>query len=177
MSRIGKQIINIPEKTEVTNLGGKITVKGPLGEISRVFKDSITISIDGKTLNLSPKVKDIPTNALWGTYAAHLKNMIAGVNKPFAKKLIIEGVGYKAEVSGQELVLSLGFSHKIKVPIPKELKITMEKSAMTVSGVDRELVGQFSAKIRDYKRPEPYKGKGIMYENEVIRRKQGKKSV
>lgn len=177
MSRIGKQIINIPDKTEVVSSGGKITVKGPLGEMNRIFKDDIAISIEGKTVSLSPKVKDIPTNALWGTYAAHLKNMIAGVNKPFVKKLVIEGVGYKAEVSGQELVLSLGFSHKIKVPIPKELKITMEKSAMTISGADKELVGQFSAKVRDYKRPEPYKGKGIMYENEVIRRKQGKKSV
>lgn len=177
MSRIGKQIINIPDKTEVLNSGGKITVKGPLGEMSRIFKDDIVISIEGKTVSLSPKGKDIPTNALWGTYAAHLKNMIAGVNKPFVKKLVIEGVGYKAEVSGQELVLSLGFSHKIKVPIPKELKVTMEKSAMTISGVDKELVGQFSAKVRDYKRPEPYKGKGIVYENEVVRRKQGKKSV
>lgn len=177
MSRIGKQIINIPEKTEVANLGGKVVVKGPLGEISRIFKDDITISIVDKTVNLSPKGKDIPTNALWGTYAAHLKNMIAGVNKPFVKKLIIEGVGYKAEISGQELVLSLGFSHKIKVPIPKELKVTVEKNAMTISGIDKDLVGQFSAKIRDYKKPEPYKGKGIMYEKETIRRKQGKKSV
>lgn len=177
MSRIGKQIINIPEKTEVANLGGKVVVKGPLGEISRIFKDDIAISIVDKTVNLSPKGKDIPTNALWGTYAAHLKNMIAGVNKPFVKKLVIEGVGYKAEISGQELVLSLGFSHKIKVPIPKELKVTVEKNAMTISGIDKDLVGQFSAKIRDYKKPEPYKGKGIMYEKETIRRKQGKKSV
>lgn len=177
MSRIGKQIINIPEKTEVANLGGKVVVKGPLGEISRIFKDDIVISIVDKTVSLSPKGKDIPTNALWGTYAAHLKNMIAGVNKLFVKKLIIEGVGYKAEISGQELVLSLGFSHKIKVPIPKELKVTVEKNAMTISGIDKDLVGQFSAKIRDYKKPEPYKGKGIMYEKETIRRKQGKKSV
>ncbi|MEK7081477.1 MAG: 50S ribosomal protein L6 [Patescibacteria group bacterium] len=177
MSRIGKQIINIPEKTEVINLGGKVTVKGPLGEMSRVFKDDITILTDGKTVSLSPKEKDIQTNALWGTYAAHLKNMIAGVNKLFVKKLVIEGVGYKAEISGQELVLSLGFSHKIKVPIPKELKVTVEKSVVTISSIDKELVGQFSAKIRDYKRPEPYKGKGIMYEKEIVRRKQGKKSV
>lgn len=177
MSRIGKQIINIPEKTEVSTSGGKVVVKGPLGEVSRFFKDDVAILIADKTISLTPKSNDLATGALWGTYAAHLKNMITGVNKPFAKKLIIEGVGYRAELSGQELVLSLGFSHKVKVSIPKELKVTVEKNLITVSGIDKEMVGQFSAKIRDYKKPEPYKGKGIMYENEVIRRKQGKKSV
>ncbi len=177
MSRIGKQIINIPDKTEVSVSGDKVVVKGPLGELSRVFKDDISLAIDGKTVNLKPQKEDIATGALWGTYAAHLKNMLAGVNKPFVKKLIIEGVGYRAEIAGGELVLSLGFSHKVKVAIPKELKVTVEKNLMTISGIDKELVGQFSAKIRDYKKPEPYKGKGIMYEGEVVRRKQGKKSV
>lgn len=177
MSRIGKQIINIPEKTEVSNQDGKVVVRGPLGEVSRSFKDDIIISIADKKISFSPKNNEIGTGALWGTYAAHLKNMIEGVNKPFVKKLVIEGVGYRAEISGQELVLSLGFSHKVKVQIPKELKVTVEKNLITISGINKEQVGQFSAKIRDYKKPEPYKGKGIMYEKEVIRRKQGKKSV
>ncbi len=177
MSRIGKQIVNIPDKTEVMVSGDKVTVKGPLGELSRVFKNDVVVSVEDKAVKFVPQKDDLATNALWGTYAAHVKNMIAGVNKPFVKKLIIEGVGYRAEIAGSELVLSLGFSHKVKVAIPKELKITVEKNLITISGIDKELVGQFSAKIRDYKKPEPYKGKGLMYEGEIIRRKQGKKSV
>ena len=114
--------------------------------------------------------------ALWGTYGSHLTNMIHGVQTPFEKKLIIEGVGFRGEMSGNTLVLSLGFSHKIEVSIPEGLTVTVEKNVVNVSGIDKEAVGKFAAQIRGYRKPEPYKGKGIRYENEVIRRKEGKKA-
>ena len=177
MSRIGKQQIIIPEKTEVTKSGSAVLVKGPLGELSRDFKEDIEITIEDKEVVLKPSNDSKFANSLWGTYSSHIKSMVEGVNKPFEKKLIIEGVGFKVELSGEELVFSLGFSHKINVSIPKGLNVTVEKNTITVSGISKELVGQFTANIRELKKPEPYKGKGIRYENEIIRRKQGKKSV
>jgi len=178
MSRIGQQQIIIPEKTEVAKGdSGLITVKGPLGELSRDFSGDISISIGDKEITLKPTVVSKFTNALWGTYASHLKNMVDGVNKLFEKKLIIEGVGFKVELTGDELILSLGFSHKINIKVPKDLNVTVEKNTIIVSGIDKEKVGQFTANIRSLKKPEPYKGKGIRYDGEVIRRKQGKKTV
>ena len=178
MSRIGKQPIVIPEKTEVVKNGNVVTVKGPLGELSRQFgSDEIDISINDKEVVLKPLNDSNFANALWGTYASHIRNMVNGVNKPFEKKLIIEGVGFKVEMSGDELILSLGFSHKVNVKIPKGLNVTVEKNSILVSGSDKELVGKFAANIRALKKPEPYKGKGIRYDGEIIRRKQGKKSV
>ena len=177
MSRIGKQPIAIPENTQVTKDGNTITVKGPLGELSRTFKDGIEITVGDKEVVLQPKEETNFLNALWGTYASHIKNMVSGVNRPFEKKLIVEGVGFKVELSGNELVLSLGFSHKINVPVPEGVNVAVEKNTITVSGIDKEAVGKFAAEIKALKKPEPYKGKGIRYEGEVIRRKQGKKSV
>ncbi len=177
MSRIGKQPIIIPEKTEVVKNDSVIVVKGPLGELSREFGSEIDITVGDKEVTLKPLNDSNFANALWGTYASHIKNMVDGVNKPFEKKLLIEGVGFKVEMSGEELVLSLGFSHKINVKIPKELKVVVEKNTIIVSGVSKELVGQFTSNIRALKKPEPYKGKGIRYEGEIVRRKQGKKSV
>lgn len=177
MSRLGKQIIAIPEKTTITMEGNKVTVKGPLGELSRVFRDSeITINI-ADTVTLVPKRNDVFTRALWGTYASHIKNMLEGVNKPYEKKLILEGVGFKSEVAGTSLNLALGFSHPVKMPIPDGLAVKAEKNVITISGIDKEKVGQFASQIRGMKKPEPYKGKGFRYEGEVIRRKQGKKSA
>lgn len=178
MSRIGKQPIIIPDKTEVVKNDNVITVKGPLGELSREFSGGeIDIAVGDKEITLKPLNDSSFANALWGTYASHIRNMVDGVNKFFEKKLIVEGVGFKVEISGDELVLSLGFSHKINIKIPKELNVTVEKNTITVSGTDKELVGSFTANIRELKKPEPYKGKGIRYDGEVIRRKQGKKSV
>lgn len=176
MSRIGKKIITIPEKTEVKTSGDMVMVKGPLGEISKEFGGGVVVTVaDGTAvLSLNKENKNV---ALWGTFASHLTNMIAGVNKAFEKKLIIEGIGYKAEVRGAELVMGLGFSHLVKVPIPADLKVVSEKGNITVTGIDIEKVGQFVAKIRSLKKPEPYKGKGIRYSDEVIRRKQGKKAA
>jgi large subunit ribosomal protein L6 len=177
MSRIGKKVIIIPEKTEVTHSEGVLTVKGPQGTISRPFKNSIVISIEGKEIKLSPKVESLENKALWGTYGSHITNMISGVNTPFVKKLILEGIGYKSEVKGTNLVLALGFSHPVNVPIPEGLKVTAEKNIITVTGINKELVGEFTASVRALKKPEPYKGKGMRYEGEVIKRKQGKKTA
>ncbi len=178
MSRIAKLPIPIPKGTEVTLAGGMITVKGPKGTLSRVFRDEVNAVLTPESITLTPKKEtDIFSRALWGTYASHVKNMIAGVNTPYMKKLILEGVGFKSEVKGKDLALALGFSHPVSVPIPEGLTVTAEKNIISISGIDKEAVGQFAAKIRAMKKPEPYKGKGFRYEGEVIRRKQGKKAA
>lgn len=177
MSRIGKQQLDIPEKTEVTYTNGVFTVKGPLGTLSKPFKDVVGIAIENNTVTFSPKGEDTFSRAIWGTYAAHAKNMINGVNKPYVKKLILEGVGFKSDVKGKDLNLALGFSHPVVVAIPEGLTVTAEKNVVTITGIDKELVGEFAASTRALKKPEPYKGKGFRYEGEVIRRKQGKKTA
>lgn len=177
MSRIGKKGIVIPEKTEVTVVAGEISVKGPKGEIKRIFGPEIEIVVVDKQINLKPIRETNQNLALWGTYASHLKNMIKGVNEGFEKKLILEGVGFKSQVNGNKLVLALGFSHPVEVEIPNGLTVKADKNLISVFGIDKELVGFWSAKVRALKKPEPYKGKGFRYENEIIRRKQGKKSV
>lgn len=177
MSRIGKKIIEIPEKTEVTVNGGNVSVKGPKGTLERSFGEHVMIKVEGKTVSLTPMSESLDDDAIWGTYAAHLNNMIKGVNETFTKKLILEGIGFKADVKGTDLVMALGFSHPVKKAIPASLKVTSDKGIVTVNGISREEVGQFAAEIRSLKKPEPYKGKGFRYDDEVIRRKQGKKSV
>ncbi len=178
MSRIGKQIITIPEKTEVTLAGGVLTVKGALGELKKDFKTAIVaVNLNDKEITFTPKNELPETKALWGTYASLVKNMIKGVNEGYAKKLEIEGVGYKVELTGNSLKFALGFSHPIVMEIPEGLKVVAEKGVITITGANKESVGQFAAQIRDLKKPEPYKGKGIHYAGEYIRRKQGKKAV
>jgi len=177
MSRIGKQQLTIPAGTDVTLTAGVITVKGPKGTLSREVKDTIDITINGSEITFAPKGTDPLAKALWGTYASYVKNMIAGVNTPFSKKLILEGVGFKMDVKGTNLEMALGFSHPVIVAIPEGLTVTTEKGAATISGIDKEQVGQFSASVRALKKPEPYKGKGFHYSDEVVRRKQGKKTA
>ena len=177
MSRIGKQHIEIPQKTEVTMTSGVLTVKGPKGEIKKVFKDNVEIKVEGSVVTLTPKAETLENRALWGTYASHVKNMIKGVNDLFTEKLILEGIGYKGEVAADSLNMSLGFSHPVKIKIPEGIKATIEKGVFTFVGHDKEAVSQFASQIRSLKKPEPYKGKGFRYVGEVIRRKQGKKSV
>lgn len=177
MSRVGKQRIAIPEKTTVTVADGLVTVKGPLGELSRSFKSDIGIASEGSEVVLTPVRDSNELYPLWGTYASHIKNMVEGVNKPYEKKLVMEGVGFRVELKGTSLVFALGFSHPVTIEIPKGLTVTVEKNNMTISGIDKELVGQFAAHIRDQKKPEPYKGKGIRYADEVIRRKEGKRAA
>ena len=177
MSRIGKQEILIPAGVKVTQSGNVLAVTGPKGTIGRTFKDDITITVTEKVITLNIKRNDKFSKSLWGTYASHIKNMIEGVEKPYQKKLILEGVGFKSEVKGKELHFALGFSHPVIVPIPEGITATAEKNNITITGIDKELVGNFTASIRALKKPEPYKGKGMRYEDEVIRRKQGKKTV
>lgn len=167
----------IPEKTEVTLSGSSLSVRGPLGVVSRTFKSDIGIAIADTQIVFTPKNNAKPTRSLWGTYASHVRNMIEGVNKAYQKKLLIEGVGYKADVQGKDVVLAIGFSHPVRLPIPEGIKVTTEKGVITIEGIDKELVGHFSALIRSKKPPEPYKGKGIRYEKEVVRRKQGKRAA
>lgn len=177
MSRLAKKPIVIPEKVEVTATNGEVVVKGPLGTIARVFRPEIAIVIEEKEIKLEPKGKSNFISALWGTYASHLGNMIEGVTKGFEKKLVIEGVGYKYNVAGDKVNMDIGLSHPILVSIPDGLKVITEKSQMTVSGIDKDLVGEFASKIRSKKPVEPYKGKGIRYVDEVVLRKQGKKTA
>ena len=177
MSKIGKQEIQIPPLVKVTKSGDTLKVVGPKGEINKTFRDDIEIKIAGGVVTFHIKRNDKFSKSLWGTYASHVKNMIAGVVTPYQKKLILEGVGFKSEVKGKELVFALGFSHPVVVAIPEGIIATAEKNIITISGIDKELVGSFTAAIRALKKPEPYKGKGMRYEDEVIRRKQGKKQL
>ncbi len=154
-----------------------MTVKGPLGTISKTFRPYVGVVIENGTITLSLLAHSLQARALWGTYASHIKNMLAGVNKAYEKKLVVDGIGFKADVKGTNLVMALGFSHPVSIPIPADLKVTTEKNNVIVSGVDCEKVGQFAAVVRASKKPEPYLGKGIRYSDEVIRRKQGKKAA
>lgn len=176
MSRIGKNPIAILPKTEVTVSGETITVKGPLGTLTRTFAKGVAVAVEGNEILVSKTEDTIFTRALWGTVASHLRNMVSGVNTPFVKKLIVEGVGFKSAVTGKDITLSLGFSHPVIMPIPEGLTVTAEKNIITITGIDKELVGSFAARLRAKKKPEPYKGKGIRYDGEVIKRKEGKKT-
>jgi large subunit ribosomal protein L6 len=177
MSRVGKQIIAIPEKTTVSVLNGVVTVKGPLGELSKPLRAAVALTVTDKEISFTPADSSKETRSLWGTYASHLDNMIQGVNKAFEKKLILEGIGYRVQMSGKTLELVVGFSHPVQIPVPEGLTVSVDKNVITITGADKELVGQFTSDVRAVKKPEPYKGKGIRYENEVIRRKQGKKTA
>jgi len=177
MSRLGKKPISIPEKTTVTVAEGVVSVKGPLGALEMKYKPAISISVEDNAVVLKPVKEDLESSALWGTYSSIVDNLIEGVNNGYTKKLVIEGVGYKAEIKGDSISMNLGFSHPIILKIPAGIKVAVEKGEVTISGIDKELVGQFAADIRSYKKPEPYKGKGIRYSDEVIRRKEGKKTM
>lgn len=185
MSRLGKKPIILPGGVTAALADGVLTVKGPKGELSRKFEDDITITLGAKEnqseITLVPARESNYTRALWGTYAAHICNMIKGVTEGFMKKLEIEGVGYRAEVkadgNGRALQLAIGFSHPVLVPIPSGVTAGVEKNVITVSGADKDIVGQYAAVVRMKKPPEPYKGKGIHYEGEYILRKQGKRAI
>ncbi len=177
MSRTGKRAIAIPSGTEVSVVSNEITVKGKGGTLKRAMHPAISIAIANGEVSVTPAQKTRLARALWGTYAAHVRNMIAGVNTPFVKKLQVEGIGYKAELAGKQLKLIVGFSHPVIIAIPEGVTAIVEKNIITVSGADKELVGEFAATVRATKKPEPYKGKGIRYEGEVVRMKQGKKAA
>ncbi len=177
MSRIGKKEIIIPAGTEVSVSATEVTVVGKGGSLKRALHPAISVKVDGQEVKVAPAEKTRLARALWGTYAAHVRNMIAGVNTPFVKVLQVQGIGYKAEAAGKTLKFALGFSHPVVVDIPEGLTAAVEKNVITISGSDKERVGQFAASVRALKKPEPYKGKGIRYEGEVVKQKQGKKAA
>ena len=177
MSRIGKKPIPVPEGVSVVVTGQDIHVTGPKGSLSRFFRDEIGISVESKNVLVVPKKETKLARALWGTYASHIKNMIEGANAGFTKKLEIQGIGYKAALQGNDLLLSLGFSHPVIFKAPPGISFLIEKNIITVSGIDKEKVGKATAEIRSLKKPEPYKGKGIRYVGEQVRRKAGKKAA
>ena len=177
MSRIGKKPVSIPSGVEFNENDGVITVKGSKGQLQKDLHPAVTVALADNEVTVSPANETKLAQALWGTFASHIANMVEGVTNGFQKQLIIEGVGYRAEVQGQTLTMQLGYSHPIILQIPEGLTVTVEKNTLTVAGIDKEAIGQFAADIRSYRTPEPYKGKGIRYSDEVIRRKEGKKSA
>ncbi len=177
MSRLGKIPVAIPAGVEVTFTDGVLTAKGPKATLARPMRDEVTIKIEGSEIILAPAEETKQAKALWGTYAAHMRNMITGVTEGFTKILEIEGVGYRAEVKGKEIVLNVGFSHPVNLEIPEGISVEVVKSVITLTGSDKDALGQFAANVRKVKKPEPYKGKGIRYQGEYVIRKQGKKAV
>jgi large subunit ribosomal protein L6 len=177
MSRLAKRPIALPPKTEVSASGHEIVVKGPKGTLTRAGHRLIAVAVTPEGVMVSVKTPSREAQAMVGTTASHIRNMLTGVTAGYTKKLLVEGVGYKWDVQGKVLNLALGFSHPVKMPIPEGLTVKADKGTLEVSGFDKELVGQFAADVRALKKPEPYKGKGIRYEGEVVRRKQGKKAA
>jgi large subunit ribosomal protein L6 len=179
MSRIGKKFITIPGTVKVDLNGQDLKVSGPKGELKTTIHRDIKVESNDGRLLVSPQ-KESPSKkakGMWGLYRALISNMVEGVEKGFEKKLEIEGVGFKAAVTGDELVLNLGFVNPVKIKKPEGITFLVEKNVITVSGFDKQVVGQIAAEIRATKKAEPYKGKGIKYQGEKIRRKEGKKVV
>ncbi len=176
MSRLAKKPIAVG-KAAVSVAGGMLTVKGSKGTLTKRVHPSIEITVEPTGVSVTPKDRSRLAKELTGTFASHVKNMIAGVETPYMKKLILEGVGYKMEVKGKDVVLTVGFSHTVPLAIPEDITATVEKNIIKLESANKESVGQFAANIRRIKPPEPYLGKGIRYEGEIVRRKQGKKAV
>ncbi|HEX9664269.1 MAG TPA: 50S ribosomal protein L6 [Patescibacteria group bacterium] len=175
MSRIGKNPIEIPKGVEVRLEGSRIKVKGPKGELTQEIHPLVRIALADNQVKIDIDDKeDKQQKALWGLFGSLIRNMIVGVTEGYEKKLEINGVGYKAVVSGKNVVFNLGYSHPVEFPIPDGISVEVDKNLVTVSGFDKQLVGEVAAQIRNLRKPEPYKGKGIKYVDEVIRRKVGK---
>jgi large subunit ribosomal protein L6 len=176
MSRIGKKPIVIPKGVQVDIKGSHVQVKGPKGELTRTFVPEVSIELDNGQVVLKRSSEARNVRALHGTTRAVLQNMVTGVSEGFSKTLQVEGVGYRAEMKGKQLVMALGFSHPVVVDPPAGITFSVDEKTrgITISGIDRELVGQVTANIRAWRPPEPYKGKGLRYVGEVVRRKAGK---
>lgn len=177
MSRLAKKPLILPRGVEAKLDGTKLTIKGPKGELSRSFPAFVKFTIADNAITVAIETEERKEKPMLGTAAALARNMVVGVTEGFKKQLLIEGVGFKADAKGDELVMALGFSHPVIVPVSKGLKVTTGKGTIDIEGIDKELVGAFAADVRALKKPEPFKGKGIRYAGEIIRRKQGKKSA
>lgn len=177
MSRIGKKPVNIPEGVEIKISANVISAKGPKGTLEFIHGREVKIALEGKEL-LVTKIGDTKkAQALWGTTAKLIANMTIGVTAGFQKQLELNGVGFRMAVNGQKLVMALGFSHPVEMAIPEGLEAKVENNVMTISGIDKQKVGEFAAVVRKKKPVEPYKGKGFRYVGEVVRRKEGKKAA
>ena len=176
MSRIGKNPVTLPQGVSVEIAGGTLTAKGRLGTLKLAYSADVAAAVADGKLTITPKSETKRARMAWGTTRALVNNMVAGVSKGFSQNLEINGVGYRAAVQGKNLVLQLGYSHEVIFPIPEDVKIVCEKpTAIAITGADRQRVGQTAAVIRAFRKPEPYKGKGIKYAAETVRRKEGKK--
>ena len=176
MSRIGKHAVAVPSGVEVALAGQEVTVKGALGQLSHVMTDEVEISRDGDDVWINPRADDTRSRAMWGMSRTVVNNMVIGASEGFSRTLEINGVGYRAAVDGKFLNLQLGYSHDIKLAIPDDIEIKCPRpTSITIKGADKQRVGQLASEIRSLRKPEPYKGKGIRYEGEYVRRKEGKK--
>ena len=176
MSRVGKYPVAIPQGVQVTLQGRTLVAKGKLGELRLPLTDDVEVEVADNQVAVKPRRDDRRSRTMWGTTRSLVNGMVTGVSAGFTKNMEINGTGYRAAVQGKDLVLNLGYSHEVRYPIPSGIKITCERpTAIRVEGVDKRHVGQVAAEIRGWRPPEPYKGKGIKYENEQILRKEGKK--
>ena len=176
MSRVGSSAINIPADVTLSNDGGVIVVKGKNGELSTSLHSDVELSVADNVATLKPARDTRQAKALWGTMRSNLNNMVVGVTEGFTRKLEINGVGYRAAMQGNKLVLSLGFSHPVEMEVPAGLKVAVENNtSVTITGADKQLLGQFASEVRAKRPPEPFKGKGVKYADEYIVRKEGKK--
>ena len=174
MSRIGKLPVQLPEGVEIKVEGNLVKVKGAKGQLEKNLPETIKVKVEDGQVSIASDGKGKNSKALWGTYRSHLANMVHGVSEGWEKKLEMVGTGYRAKLDGKDLELTVGFSHPVEVKVPEGITFSVEKTIITVAGVDKELVGQVAARIRSIRPPEPYKGKGIRYVDEEVRRKPGK---
>ncbi len=177
MSRIGQKTIEIPKGTTVELSGSEIIVKGTKGELTMNVHSAVKVIIDDEGVKVDKVHNAGIAKAMWGTTVRLIENMIIGVSKGFEKKLELEGVGYRMALKGKQIDLALGFSHPVLVDVPEDIEVAIDGQKMTVSGIDKQKVGQFAANIRAFKPVEPYKGKGFRYEGEYVQRKEGKKAA
>jgi large subunit ribosomal protein L6 len=176
MSRVGKYPVEIPAGVQVAIVGRTLTATGKLGELKLELTENVDATVEGSKVAVAPRGTSAPARMMWGTTRALVANMVKGVSTGYVRSMDITGTGFRAAVTGNNLVMNLGYSHDVVYPIPAGIKITCEKpTSVKVEGVDRRKVGQVAAEIRGYRAPEPYKGKGVRYSDEVIRRKEGKK--
>ena len=176
MSRVGSNAITIPADVTLSHEGGSVIVKGKNGELSAPLHSDVSLSIEDNVATLKPARETRQSKALWGTMRATINNMVVGVSTGFTRNLQINGVGYRAGMQGNKLVLNLGFSHPVEMEIPAGLKVAVENNTtVVISGADKQLLGQFASEVRAKRPPEPFKGKGVKYAEEHIVRKEGKK--
>jgi large subunit ribosomal protein L6 len=176
MSRVGKYPVEIPAGVQVAIANGFVTAKGKLGELKMPLTEHVECKVEGNKVSVAPRNTQSQSRMMWGTTRANIANLVRGVSTGYAKTMEITGTGYRASVQGPNLVINLGFSHDVVFPVPAGIKITTPKpTSIMVEGMDKRQVGQVASEIRAWRPPEPYKGKGVRYDNEIIRRKEGKK--